>query len=340
MRRRRGITLIEVLVAIFIMAIGLLAILTLFPLAAMRMGQALQADRAAAAASAGANICDAFGIRKDPEYDPPLSLTLYGAQFPLFATPPPPPPGMANLNLPPASTVGSGFPIYVDPYGVANNSGTLGYSAATSPATPGIWRVSPTVIPPPYSINQVGPPPFASPNPGPTAARYFSLPDDITFADNGQPDLSSGVVQRGGRYTYAYLLRRQNPYSTQALPDLALVVYAGRTTAVPGGENTYAAAGAINNTAVLLTWGAGQPAPNIRRGTWILDTSYNQATSSVHGDFYRVVTVSQPSTNVMNLELQLPLAKPLTAVTVLDNVVEVFERGADPSTHWEFRNEP
>jgi hypothetical protein len=41
------VTLLEVLVAIFIMAIGLLALLTLFPLGALRMAQALKDDRTA-----------------------------------------------------------------------------------------------------------------------------------------------------------------------------------------------------------------------------------------------------------------------------------------------------
>ena len=62
MRRRRGITLIQVLVAIFIMAIGLLAILTLFPLGVLRMAERAQNDRDAASASAGANTCDAFNL--------------------------------------------------------------------------------------------------------------------------------------------------------------------------------------------------------------------------------------------------------------------------------------
>src|SRR5687767_14193572 len=48
--RRRGATLIEVLVAIFIMAIGLLALLTLFPIGALRMAQSIQDERTGAAA--------------------------------------------------------------------------------------------------------------------------------------------------------------------------------------------------------------------------------------------------------------------------------------------------
>jgi prepilin-type N-terminal cleavage/methylation domain-containing protein len=44
-QRRAGVTLSEVLVAIFIMGIGLLALLTLFPLGALNMARAIQDDR-------------------------------------------------------------------------------------------------------------------------------------------------------------------------------------------------------------------------------------------------------------------------------------------------------
>ena len=44
--RRDGLTLVEVLVTIFILGIGLLAILTLFPLAAVNMARAVKDDRA------------------------------------------------------------------------------------------------------------------------------------------------------------------------------------------------------------------------------------------------------------------------------------------------------
>ncbi len=161
MRRRPGITLIEVLVAIFIMSVGLLALLTLFPLGALRMAQALQNDRAATAASAGANVCDAFNIRTDPQYDP-AAPTLS-----LFVTPAPP------SGYPPTAQTGPGFPLYVDPYGFTNGSGPLGASTATTPATPGIRRVAPSVFPPPYGTANPTPPPAYPPNPG-AAARVIS----------------------------------------------------------------------------------------------------------------------------------------------------------------------
>ena len=87
MRRRPGITLIEVLVAIFIMTIGLLALLTLFPLGALRMAQALQDDRDAAAASADQG-CDIFGVRNDPQYNPPAAIPGQNPPPSMFATTP------------------------------------------------------------------------------------------------------------------------------------------------------------------------------------------------------------------------------------------------------------
>jgi prepilin-type N-terminal cleavage/methylation domain-containing protein len=57
-QRRRGITLVEVLVAIFIMGIGLLALLTLFPLGALNMARAVQDDRAGAIAADAATLSD------------------------------------------------------------------------------------------------------------------------------------------------------------------------------------------------------------------------------------------------------------------------------------------
>ena len=46
-----GVALIEVLIAILIMGIGLLALLTLFPLGAIEMAQAIRDDRTAAVAA-------------------------------------------------------------------------------------------------------------------------------------------------------------------------------------------------------------------------------------------------------------------------------------------------
>jgi hypothetical protein len=46
-----GITLVEVLVAIFAQGVGLLALLTLFPLGALEMAQAVKDDRTAAVAA-------------------------------------------------------------------------------------------------------------------------------------------------------------------------------------------------------------------------------------------------------------------------------------------------
>ena len=310
MRRRSGITLIEVLVAIFIMAIGLLALLTLFPLAALNIARALRDDRTASAASESANICDAFGVRSDPTFD--------------FVNPPTAGFLRANPNNP-------GYPVYVDPFGIdlQGNLAPLGSSAATNPPTPGIARKKPSVVP-----NQTA-------NGTLMASRFFTLYDDITFNPDGLP--AGGTVQRADQYTTAYMLHRPQANSGQIV-SLTVVVYKGRPllgSNQPGStqEVTYPVfvangqqvGGAQYDTTVTVTWNpAQQPTPALRRGSWILDSSYEKVGTGqfayVHGEFYRVVGVTQAG-NSMAIEVETPFTRSVTAVTVMDNVADVYERG-------------
>src|SRR4029079_1052426 len=70
---RRGITLLEVLTAIFIMGVGLLAILTLCPLGALSMARAVRDDRAATIAANGASLAVVMDLRNDPAVVPYLT---------------------------------------------------------------------------------------------------------------------------------------------------------------------------------------------------------------------------------------------------------------------------
>ena len=96
MNRRNAVTLTEVLIAIFVLSIGLLALLSLFPLGAAQMAQALKDQRCAEAASvAGAaarmiwkeacNTPPNPGGASDPTFLDPTPLPASVLRFP-YAT--------------------------------------------------------------------------------------------------------------------------------------------------------------------------------------------------------------------------------------------------------------
>jgi prepilin-type N-terminal cleavage/methylation domain-containing protein len=58
LRSEAGVTLIEVLAAIMVMAIGLLALLTLFPLGVLSMARAIRDDRTAALAAHALDVSE------------------------------------------------------------------------------------------------------------------------------------------------------------------------------------------------------------------------------------------------------------------------------------------
>jgi hypothetical protein len=297
MQRRPGATLLEVLVALFIMAVGMLALLTLFPLAAISMGQALQDDRAASAATCAENVALAMDIRHDP-----LVVGSFTA-----------PSGMTALK---SNYTGPSYPVYVDPWGYLTATTPVG---AVSGTTVGIPRVS-------VNLNTYYPKRGAGPLSTAEAARLFSLPDDITFTSAGIPDLTTGSVQRGGSYTWAYLLRCPQAWS-QAVVSLSVVAYSKRPIQSTPAEFAYtvlAGTGTEGTNSVTLTWSGTKPPAY--RGTWVLDTTQD-ANGLPYANYYRVVSATDVATNEVQLELETNLKNDTAVITVMQDVIDVSDKG-------------
>jgi prepilin-type N-terminal cleavage/methylation domain-containing protein len=294
---RRGVTLIEVLTAIFIMGIGMLALLVLYPIGAMKMGQALKDDRCASSCIVADSIALAWNLRKDP-------IAVGGNLATTFTSPFGPKGPQVNTAALPR---GPSFGIYVDPYGyLVDPTKTVGLLAGV---TPGLPRATFSVV-------------NANPN---LVTRWCTLLDDITFTVDGTPDLSTGFAQRAEAFTWAWLLREPAAGSSDVV-DLTIVVYRKRDTTLPpvgSTENTYrvAAGGTPGSNTVSIVG-----TPSLRPGQWVLDSSV-AANGAVPGYFYRVVGYTTIG-GVTELEFETNLKQQVTAIAVLDSVAEVFERGA------------
>jgi hypothetical protein len=322
MTRRPAVTLIEVLVSMFIMAIGMLALLVLFPLGAVSMGQALKDDRCQSTSSMADNVAIAWNIRHG---------TFVASVLPINP--------VAN---PPVTLAAAGGTVYVDPYPSANGAvlPVVG-TPAVIPNTALIPRMSPIFLQNLYQ--QVNPPPPQVPvvSVAQLVDRFFSLPDDITFLDNGAPDIvnTGGMIDRGRRYSFAYLVTAPQPQSAlDSIVQLTVVVYSSRPIGALTSEATYTATNYItppvfSPNGVQVSWNpAAQTTPNIKFGSWILDTTAGNTPS-----FYRVVNITDVGPGSLMVEVQPNLRANIgTAVlpgsiTVMENVAEVFDKG----TSWQ-----
>lgn len=325
MNRRPGVTLLEVLITIFIMGIGMLALLTLFPLGALNMARALQDDRVAAAANNADHLAVACAIRQDPAVVGDTNNTFSDA----FSTPGAngqPPVPWADLTTV-ANYVGPSHAVYIDPIGSqvdGNNPQRVGFyqppMPATTPITPGLPRRSLVLsFLRPGSTTKVA---------SPQTDRWFTFLDDVTFTPGGAPDTTPGGVQRLGRYSWAYVVRRPN-WRLTSVVELSVVVYAGRATQTAPGptESTYPTTGAKDSSQVVMAFDpATQQPPPVRAGTWILDSSQNSS-GAVQGYFYRVTGITESGPNQITLDLQTPLKADVSVAAVMEMVVEVLDRG-------------
>lgn len=391
MTRRAGTSLSEVLIAMFVLAIGLMGVLSLFPLGAVQMAQAIK-DHSCAEANKNAsalarrawyemlpdipnNFPFVWGPGNNPNPDPLINAMIDPNRpdqnaavhpFPSTTTPILSPPGAANQFY---QTRYPSYPVYVDMVGWNNTAiqgtaykywigGQVGNAASGQPAS--IPRRS-LRLAEFQRINQPAPnPPAFVPWPPPVKTafmhRYFYQTDDLAWGPdatlmdpNGNTAATSGpllgTVQRDGRYSWAYMLKRPQVNQPRHA-ELTIIVYSGRTIDTPFDENgdwiEKAYPNAIfvqGSTEAVLDYGAN-PRPKVRKNSWILDATMSrrlpngQYQPEPHGYFYRVVDVNDD----MPGQLRLTLQQPARANTVLPNgqgygllvvmqyVAEVFER--------------
>jgi hypothetical protein len=310
MRNRSGTTLIEVLVSIFVMGIGLLALLTLFPLGALSMAQAIRDDRIAHAAENARSVAEAFDIRHVKTGTSPFDN---------------PGGGLPNLNNI-AGYDGPSYPVLVDPFGalaptVGAQQFVTGGFVVGSFAVP---RVSVKWLPAPSTSS---------------IFRFFTLMDDIMFTEDGIADTTTtGEINREGDFSWAYLLRRPR-VTVQSVVEMSIVVYNKRSLSLNPGLNPseFPFTAAFDNSAgtVTVSWNpaTGQAAPLIRPNGWILDASI--VNGRPHGFFYRVTGVTDLGNN--SLELQVAGNNPFKdfpkggagagVVIIMEGVAEVIEVG-------------
>ena len=132
MTRRSGVTLVEVLVAIFVMGIGLIALLTLFPIGMLRVAQALGDARSVESADNAHSIAIAQNIANDP-----LVITDNTAANPDFFK------NNGQAGAPDADPYGESYAVFVDPIGFYAKSGNQKVWVGNFPAA-----FTPTAIDP------------------------------------------------------------------------------------------------------------------------------------------------------------------------------------------------
>jgi hypothetical protein len=297
MNRRKAITLIEVLVALFVMAIGLLAVITLFPLGGLTMAQAIKDDRAATAANNGAAVAEMTNLRFDSGDRDSIRTAYYD-----------PGGGLSPIS---EDADGPSYPVLIDPVGVRSGFGTtLGMS----------WpRREPRFTEGQFDW---------------AVYQWFTMLDDMAFEETGAPKLwRSRFLQRESIYSWAFLLRRPR-CGTRSVVDLTVLVFRNRPLQLtpslsPVGEAVYQTPGVVpkGSRTVSLT------SPRVRRGDWIVDITPEQtppgrlAHGPAHAYFYRIVGTTPGSGGVTHLELQHPLRANASRFLLWQNLVEVFDKG-------------
>ncbi|MBN9520627.1 prepilin-type N-terminal cleavage/methylation domain-containing protein [bacterium] len=264
MTRRPGLSLAEVLVALFIMGIGTIAILTLFPLGALNMAQALRDSRTTQAAVQADGYLRAYVEEKRNSTGGlnGAGESWYGA----FSDP-----GSTTVSKYLLPVGFPSYPVVIDPMGyIARNSrpnqvwiGDNGFgngdrtnapdTSALSRHTLGIVRNQPAALQPPLAL------------------RLCTLLDGMGYDKaTGAPDTSSGTIDRDIRYNWLWILQKTQS-SSQAKMTVVLFDRRAPMYAPAGSETVYTPSYAEPDK-TQVSFAAGQ-VPPVQKGGWLLDAT-------------------------------------------------------------------
>lgn len=308
LRPRRGLTLVEALVAMFVAALAMISLLALFPLGALQMAQALKDARCTETAT------NAEALLRD-----------HWRSHVVEPLPPLPPDAVAAALL-------TGNPVFVDPIGA--NSG----ASATVCGQAGLARTNLSLPNSPTTRQNMT---FQQ------ALRFCSLQDDMTFDAAALPVRTNGTgpVERAGRYNWTAVLQAAG---TLSAVDLTILTFDGRAPgftpsnseqsvaialpAAPTAANT--ADPLVGSTSIQLS-ATGLP---LAKGRWIALWTSGGTRNARYLAFYRVVSVDDSVAGQLTVELQTPVAAghsrffqgtdvpPTTVALTFAGLAEVFVR--------------
>lgn len=312
---RRGITLVESLVAMFIAALAMIALMALFPLGALQMGQALKDSRCADTAINAESLMRTHWQANVVE--PPA-----GSQDPFVVS-------FGAYPDQPSD------PVFIDPIGRQSTVANIAnLPAAFLPS-----------LPTGFQFNLPRQTLSVTPTFG-RAYRFCTLLDDMTFDPAGLPVRTSGPVDRAGRYNWTAVLQR--PQSTvPTIADVTVLVFDGRAAGFTASNaevaypnNNSSLSYAVGSTTLVIPFDQNQPKPLLAKGRWVMlttagtldtTTTPNTPLTPTRVSFYRAVSVDDSTAGQLTVELATAV-KPMhatvavTRAVVFAGLAEVFDR--------------
>lgn len=316
---RKGITLTEVLVALFVMALGMLALLTLFPLGAMQIGQALKDDRTEQAALEADGFMRTYWehevVQKwdngNGNPDPFVwAMDVANASQTMKPT------------TPITRTSDPSFPVLIDPL-------SFYMTGRMSPE----WVAGPTnMLLPRRNLEFIRNLPTLNQQQD-SAFQHFSMTDDIWFEENGVPNADPAVgLRRQGRYNWAIMLQR--PDNTKPLnADMKILVFDGRLPNIaPLNEEVVVSVNTVAGQRQLqidMPARTADEAPLLRIGGWLMDGTLTDVATR-RADFYRITGLTEdelvPNRFYLDLDQRFKFSGTPAQIYFFVGLAEVFDR--------------